>query len=98
MFVISYFLSALAKVIDLVLTFYMWLIIIRAIISWVNPDPFNPIVRFLVQVTEPVLSRIRRLLPPLGGIDFSPLVAILLIVFLQQFLVPSLYELSMRLR
>lgn len=98
MFVISHFLTALAKVIDLVLTFYMWIIIIRAIISWVNPDPFNPIVRFLYQITEPVLYRVRRFLPPLGGIDLSPLIVILLIVFLQQFLVPSLYDLAVRLR
>ncbi|HIE32939.1 YggT family protein [Thermosulfurimonas dismutans] len=98
MFVISHFLTALAKVIDLVLTFYMWIIIIRAIISWVNPDPFNPIVRFLYQITEPVLYRVRRFLPPLGGIDLSPLIVILLIIFLQQFLVPSLYDLAVRLR
>ena len=98
MFVISHFLMALAKVVDLVLTIYMWIIIIRALISWVNPDPFNPIVRFLYQVTEPVLYRVRRFLPPLGGIDLSPLIVILLIVFLQQFLVPSLYDLAARMR
>ncbi|MBX6422976.1 YggT family protein [Thermosulfurimonas sp. F29] len=98
MFVLSYFLAALAKVIDLVLNLYLWIIIIRALISWVNPDPFNPIVRFLYQITEPVLWRVRRFLPPLGGLDLSPLIVILAIVFLQQFLVPTLYELSMRLR
>jgi len=98
MFVISHFLTALAKVIDLVLTFYMWIIIIRALISWVNPDPFNPIVRFLYQITEPVLYRVRRFLPPLGGLDLSPLIVILAIIFLQQFLVPSLYDLALRMR
>ena len=98
MFVISYFLSALAKVIDLVLNLYLWIIIIRALISWVNPDPFNPIVRFLYQITEPVLWRVRRIIPPIGAFDISPLVVILIIVFLQQFLVPTLYELSVRLR
>lgn len=98
MFVISHFLTALAKIIDLVLTFYMWIIIIRALISWVNPDPFNPIVRFLYQITEPVLYRVRRFLPPLGGLDLSPLIVILAIIFLQQFLVPSLYDLALRLR
>jgi len=98
MFVISHFLTALARVVDLVLTIYMWIIIIRALISWVNPDPFNPIVRFLYQVTEPVLYRVRRFMPPLGGIDLSPLIVILLIVFLQQFLVQSLYDLAARVR
>ncbi len=98
MFVISYFLSALAKVIDLVLNLYLWIIIIRALISWVNPDPFNPIVRFFYQITEPVLWRVRRIIPPIGAFDISPLVVILIIVFLQQFLVPTLYELSVRLR
>lgn len=98
MFVVSHFLTALAKIIDMVLTLYMWVIIIRAIISWVNPDPFNPIVRFLYQITEPVLYRIRRFLPPLGGIDLSPLIVILVIIFLQQFLVPSLYDLALRIR
>ena len=98
MFVFSYFLSALAKVIDLVLTLYLWIIIIRAIVSWVNPDPFNPIVRFLYQITEPVLARVRRVLPPIGAFDLSPLIVSLAIIFLQQFLVPTLYELSLRLR
>jgi len=98
MFVLSYFLTALARVLDMVLTLYMWIIIIRALISWVNPDPFNPIVRFLYQITEPVLWRVRRVLPPLSGLDLSPLVVILGIVFLQQFLVPVLYEMALRLR
>ncbi len=98
MFIIAYFLKALATVLDMVLSLYMWIIIIRALLSWVNPDPYNPIVRFLYNITEPVLSRIRRVLPPLGGIDLSPLVAILGIVFLKQFLIPVLYELSYQLR
>ncbi|QJA06903.1 YggT family protein [Thermosulfurimonas marina] len=98
MFVLSYFLTALARVLDMVLTLYMWIIIIRALISWVNPDPFNPIVRFLYQITEPVLWRVRRVLPPISGLDLSPLVVILGIVFLQQFLVPVLYEMALRLR
>ncbi len=98
MFIVGHFLKALATVLDMALTLYMWLIIIRALLSWVNPDPYNPIVRFLYGVTEPVLSRIRRFVPPLGGIDLSPLVAILAIVFLKQFLVPVLLELAYQLR
>lgn len=97
MFIIAHFLKALATVLDMALSLYMWIIIIRALLSWVNPDPYNPIVRFLYGVTEPVLYRIRRVLPPLGGIDLSPLVAILGIVFLKQFLVPVLYDLSYNL-
>ncbi len=98
MFIIGNFLIAVAKVLDIALSIYMWIIIIRALISWVNPDPYNPIVRFLVSVTEPVLYPIRRRLPLLGGIDFSPIVAILAIIFIQTFLVQSLMQLGMSLR
>jgi len=98
MFIIGNFLIAIAKVLNIALSIYMWLIIIRALISWVNPDPYNPIVRFLVSVTEPVLYPIRRRLPLLGGIDFSPLVAILAIIFIQTFLVQSLMQLGISLR
>ncbi|WP_022853565.1 YggT family protein [Thermodesulfatator atlanticus] len=98
MFILSNFLRALAQVIDVALSIYMWIIIIRALLSWVNPDPYNPIVRFLYGATEPVLARIRRFIPPMGGIDLSPLIAILVIMFLKQFLVPSLYDLAYALR
>ena len=95
MFMISNFLYALAKLINFVLSAYIWIIIGRAIISWVNPDPYNPIVRFLYEVTEPVLSRIRRYIPAfIGGIDFSPMIVILVIIFLQSFLVPTLQQLA----
>lgn len=91
MYVISNFLFALAKIIDFVLGAYIWIIIGRAIISWVNPDPYNPIVRFLYDITEPVLSRIRRFVPVFaGGMDFTPIILILAIIFLQNFLVPTL--------
>lgn len=98
MFVVGNFLSAIAKIIDIGLTLYMWIIIGRAIISWVSPDPYNPIVRFLASVTEPVLSPIRRRLPiGMGGIDFSPILVILAIVFVQSFLVQSLLQLAARM-
>jgi YggT family protein len=96
MFVVSDFLVAVAKLIDYVLTAYVWIIIIRALLSWVNPDPWNPIVRFLNQVTEPVLRPIRRRLP-YSTIDFSPFVVILGIYFLQWFLVPVLLRAAYRL-
>jgi len=84
-----------ANVIDIGLTVYMWVIIIRALISWVSPDPYNPIVRFLYRVTEPVLRPVRRILPIGGiGVDFSPLIVILVIYFLRIFLVRILIQLA----
>jgi len=79
-------LIALARLVNFALWAYMWIIIIRALLSWVNPDPYNPIVRFLHQVTEPVLRPIRLRLPRQMGVDLSPLVVILIIYFLQYFL------------
>jgi YggT family protein len=94
MFVGNYFIAAIANLVNLVLTAYMWIIIARAIISWVNPDPYNPIVRFLYRVTEPVLRPIRYRMPATMGLDLSPMVVLLAIYFLQQFLVPVLYRLA----
>lgn len=99
MFVLENFIIALAKVVDMVLTLYMWIIIIRAVISWVNPDPYNPIVQFLYRITEPVMEPVRRWLPFRGmGIDISPIIVILAIIFLQSFLVKSMLELAAYLR
>jgi YggT family protein len=99
MFVLSNFISALARVIDLLLHFYMWLILIRAVVSWLSPDPNNPIVQFLYRVTEPVLEPVRRLVPTWRiGIDLSPLIVFLVIVFLRQFVVDTLAELAARMQ
>ena len=98
MFVVGNFLRALAGLLNWALWAYIWILVARAVISWVSPDPYNPIVQFLVRSTEPVLRPVRRLLPFPGGIDFSPLVVILGLVFLQQFLVPSLLQLAWRLQ
>jgi YggT family protein len=95
MYAFGYFLLALSTVLDYVLFFYMIIIIARAVLSWVNPDPYNPIVRFLYNVTEPVLYRIRSKLPVFfGGIDFSPVIVILIIYFLQVFAVNTLNQLG----
>ena len=95
MFMISNFLFALAKLVEILLGVYMWIVIGRAILSWVNPDPYNPVVRFLHDVTEPVLSRIRRMVPAFAGnIDFSPMILILAIYFLMSFLVPTLKHMA----
>jgi YggT family protein len=92
MFVLANLLIAVATVLKYALTLYMWIVIARAILSWVNPDPYNPIVRFIHNVTEPVLYPIRSKLPVhFGGIDLSPIVVFLAIIFLQKFLVSSLY-------
>ncbi|MBN1662894.1 MAG: YggT family protein [Deltaproteobacteria bacterium] len=99
MFVFGNFIVALAKIIDIGLTIYMWMIIFRAVISWVNPAPYNPIVQFLYRATEPVMYQVRKLLP-LGnlGIDISPIIIILVIVFLQSFLVSSLIQFGLQLK
>jgi YggT family protein len=97
MFMLSNFLLAVAKLINFILSAYIWIVIARAVISWVNADPYNPIVRFLVQITDPLLNRIRRFLPSMGGIDLSPMILILAIIFLQSFLVPTLQQIALSL-
>jgi YggT family protein len=88
---------AIAKVIDIILTVYLWIIIARAVISWVNADPYNKIVVFLYRVTEPVLAPIRRIIPRHSlPIDFSPLIVLLVIFFLQQFLVRTMLQMAGR--
>jgi len=95
MFAIRNLLIALATVIDIALVAFMFIIIARAVLSWVSPDPYNPIVRFIHNVTEPILYRIRRKLPLMyGGMDFSPIVVILIIIFLRLFVVESLKGLA----
>jgi YggT family protein len=97
-FILSNFIVALARIVDIVLTLYMWIIIFRAVISWVNADPYNKIVIFLYRVTEPLLRPVRRLMPLRNsGIDLSPIVVILAILFLQYFLVESIIQLARNL-
>lgn len=99
MFVAGNLILALANLLHLVLQAYFWIIIARAVLSWVNPDPFNPVVRFLYRVTEPVLRPIRHRLPTLSiGIDLSPMVVILAIFFLDSFLISTLRDLALSLR
>ena len=97
MFLLGNFIVALAKVVDVILTMAYWLILIRALISWVNPDPFNPIVQFLNRTTEPILIPVRRFLPMMG-IDISPLIVFLAIMFLKSFLVESLLQIGYGMR
>lgn len=93
MFVFGDLFIAIARIVDTLLEIYKWVVIIAALISWVNPDPYNPIVRFLHSVTEPVFRPIRRLIGyRLGPIDISPIIVILAIIFIQSFLVRSLIK------
>jgi YggT family protein len=97
MFIVGNVLLGIATVLDYALWFYMWIIIARALISWVNPDPWNPIVQFLDRATEPVLSPIRRRLGLRMGIDLSPIIAIVAITFVQIAVVQSLKDLALRM-
>jgi len=99
MFVFSNLIYAIAQVLKFVLDIYFWIIIARAVVSWVNPDPYNPVVRFLYRVTEPVLRPIRQRLPTYQmGIDLSPMVVLLVLYFLEWFLIASLRDLASTLR
>ncbi len=100
MFILSNLLIATATILNIVLTILYWLVLIRAIISWVNPDPLNPLVQLLERTTEPLLHPIRSLLPFQWnlGIDLSPIIAFLLIIFLKSFLVQTLIDISLRLK
>ena len=93
MFVFGDLLIAVARIVDTLLEIYKWVIIIAALLSWVNPDPYNPIVRFLYSVTEPVFRPIRRLIGyRLGPVDISPIIVILAIIFIQSFLVRTIIK------
>lgn len=94
MFVLGYFLTALAGVLNIVLTIAMVVVIARAILSWVSPDPYNPIVRIINQLSEPILFPVRRRVPYFSGIDFSPIIVLMIIFFLDEFLVNSLYRIA----
>ena len=98
MFILSNLIGAVANILHIVLNLYMWVVIARALLSWVNPDPYNPIVRFLYNATEPVLYAIRKRVPIFfGGIDFSPMIVFLGIYFLDSFLVPTLAGMALRM-
>ncbi|MFW5730089.1 MAG: YggT family protein [Desulfonatronovibrionaceae bacterium] len=99
MFVFSNFLTAVITVADTLLSLYFWIVIISALLSWVNPDPYNPIVRILRNLTEPVFYRIRRWIPfvTFSGIDLSPVVLLIGIQFVRMFLIQSLFQMAARI-
>jgi YggT family protein len=95
MFLFGDLIISVARIIDMLLEIYKWIVIVAALLSWVSPDPYNPIVRFLYGATEPVLRPIRRLIGHrLGPIDISPIVVILVIIFAQSFLIRSLIKIG----
>lgn len=95
MFIFGDLLVSIARILDTLLDIYKWIVIISALISWVNPDPYNPIIRFLYSITEPVFRPIRKIIGyRLGPIDISPIIVILVIIFIQSFLVRSLLKLG----
>ena len=99
MFVFGNLFQALAQVLGYAIDIYWWLIVIRALLSWVSPDPYNPIVQFIERVTEPLLQPLRQLIPAYKmGIDISPILAILFLYFLKIFLVQTLLGIGLRLQ
>ena len=97
MFVLGYFLQALAMLVHFVLVAVMIIVIARAVLSWVSPDPYNPIVRAIIQMSEPLLYPVRRYVPGFGGVDLSPMLVIFATLFLDSFLVPSLQRIAVSL-
>jgi YggT family protein len=98
MFVLSNLVLALAKLIYIAVEVYFWIIIARALVSWVNPDPYNPIVRFLHRATEPVLRPIRQRLPVTMNLDLSPLVVLLALKIVEWVVVESLRDFAISIR
>lgn len=98
MFVVANLIAAVAQVVDIFLSVFWWLLLIRVLASWFSPSPFNPLVQFLYRATEPILEPIRRILPQMGVIDLSPIIAFVAIVFLRSFLVQTLMDIAYRLR
>lgn len=93
--VLSTFIYALAQIISLVINIYIWIVIIAALISWVRPDPYNPIVQILYRLTEPLYVKIRNIIPTtISGVDLTPLIVLLVLKFLDLFVVKLLFQLA----
>ena len=95
--VLSTFIQALAQILSMVINIYIWVVIIAALISWVRPDPYNPIVQILYKLTEPLYAKIRRVIPTIiGGVDLTPILVILALKFIDLFVVQLLFSLARR--
>lgn len=95
--ILGYFLNAVAIIVDMGLSIFIWLIIIRAILSWVNHDPYNPVIRMIHDITEPVLRLVRLKIPGIQGLDISPIIIIFGIIFIQEFVVRYLKHIALTL-
>ena len=99
MFVLSNFLLTVVGILQIALWAYFWIVIARVVLSWVSPDPFNPIVRFIYRATEPVLRPIRDRLPTAGtGLDLSPMIVMIVIYAVDSFVIGTLRDIAVRLR
>ena len=98
MFIFANLLIAVAKIIDIAVTLYIFIVIARVILSWIQYDPYSSIVKFIYNITEPVLLRIRRIIPPLGGFDLSPMILIFALYILEGFVVSTLTDLAIALK
>ena len=95
--VLSTFIQALAQILSMVINIYIWVVLIAALISWVRPDPYNPIVQILYKLTEPLYAKIRRVIPTIiGGVDLTPILVILALKFIDLFVVQLLFSLASR--
>ncbi len=91
--VLSTFIQAVAQILSMAINIYIWIVIIAALISWVRPDPYNPIVQILYKLTEPLYAKIRRFIPTIiGGIDITPIIVILALQFINLFFVKLLFS------
>lgn len=97
MYVIAHPLLAIISILGTLLTLYSWVIIISALISWVNPDPYNPIVQILRKLTEPVYNRLRPYIPAAGSFDLTPIAVILIIMFIQRGILPIFNDFALNL-
>jgi len=98
MMIIGTLLQALAQILHMVINIYIWVVIIAALITWVRPDPYNPIVQTLYRLTEPAYALVRRYIPTvIGGIDLAPLIIIIALQFIDLFFVRLLMNLAYRL-
>ncbi len=96
--VIGTLLQALAQILHMIINIYIWVVIIAALITWVRPDPYNPIVQTLYRLTEPAYALVRRYIPTvIGGIDLAPLIIIIALQFIDLFFVRLLMNLAYRL-
>jgi YggT family protein len=94
MFVLGHLLRSFAWLLHIVFQLAVVLFLLRAVMSWIQPDPRNGFVRFIFQITDPVLDRLRRVIPPIGVVDITSMIVIVICLFLDKFLVPTLQDMA----